>query len=111
MTLGPATGGAIKIDPDEHVTYGLCVGEGLETTFAGRQIGFAPAWSLLSDSGIANFPVLPGLDGLTIFLENDSASRTAANECGRRWQAAERDVFTLRPDIGNDLNDEIREAR
>jgi putative DNA primase/helicase len=110
MTLGPVAGGAIKIDEDADVTLGLCVGEGLETTLAGRQLGFAPAWSLLNDSGIANFPVLPGLEGLTIFLENDDANRRAARKCGRRWHQAGRDVFTLRPEIGSDLNDEIREA-
>jgi putative DNA primase/helicase len=110
MTLAPVSGGAIKIDEDASVTQGLCIGEGLESTLAGRQIGYAPAWALLSAGGVAKFAVLPGLKGLTIFLENDDANRRAARECGRRWREAGRDVFTLRPEIGSDLNDEIREA-
>jgi putative DNA primase/helicase len=59
MTLGPVASGAIKIDPDEHVTLGLCVGEGLETCLAGRQIGFAPAWALLSAAVLQNFQCSP----------------------------------------------------
>jgi len=69
------------------------------------------AWALLSSAGIAKFPALPGLEGLTIFRENDDSNRTAVEECGLRWRQAGRDVFTLRPEIGSDLNDEIREAR
>jgi hypothetical protein len=113
MTLGSMDNGAIKIDPDEHVTMGLCVGEGLESMLSGRQMGYAPAWALLSADGIAKFPVLPGLEGLTIFRENDANGRNqkAIEECGTRWREAGRDVFALRPEIGNDLNDEIRKGR
>jgi putative DNA primase/helicase len=111
MTLGPAKSGAVKIDDDAHVTEGVCVGEGVESTLAGRQMGYAPAWALLSARGIEEFPALPGLEGLTIFLENDEANHRAANECGLRWRGAWRDVFTLQPEIGSDLNDEIREVR
>jgi hypothetical protein len=111
MTLGAAKGGAIKVDLDEHVAMGLCVGEGLESVLTGRQMGYAPAWALLSASGIEEFPILSGLEGLTIFLENDEANRQAANECGLRWREAGRGVFTLEPETGNDLNDEVCEAR
>jgi putative DNA primase/helicase len=31
MSLGPTSGGAIKLDPDDDVTQGLCIGEGVET--------------------------------------------------------------------------------
>jgi hypothetical protein len=113
MTLGAMKAGAVKIDPDKDVTQGLCIGAGLESTLTGRQMGYAPAWALLSDDGIANFPALPGLEGLTIFLENDERNQNqhASYECGLTWWAAGRAVFTVRPIIGNDLNDEIREAR
>jgi putative DNA primase/helicase len=109
-TLGPAKGGAIKIDDDASVTQGLCVGEGLETCLAGRQMGFAPAWSLLSAGGIENFPVLNGLEGLTVFLENDVRSREAAEKCFERYRAAGREVVIQKSTIGSDLNNAIRGA-
>lgn len=49
-SLGPLLGGAIKIDPDEDVTQGICIGEGVETCLAGRQMepSLRPNWSLIS---------------------------------------------------------------
>jgi hypothetical protein len=106
-------GGAIKIDPDEDVTQGICIGEGLETCLSGRQMepSLRPVWSLVSTGGIANFPILPGIEGLHIFAENDAngASAKAVEACARRWYEAGRDVFVITPDVG-DLNDELREV-
>jgi putative DNA primase/helicase len=109
MTLGPMAGGAIKVDDDVDVTQGLCIGEGLESTLSGRAYGYRPAWGVLSDKGIKDFPILSGIEALTIFLENDGncANERAARLCIARWQTAGREVFGLRPDIGNDLNDEL----
>jgi glycine cleavage system H protein len=42
--------GAIKFDPDEDVTQGLSIGEGVETTLSGRQMGLRPVWSLVSSA-------------------------------------------------------------
>jgi putative DNA primase/helicase len=64
LTLGTIACGAVKLDPDEEVTQGLCIGEGIETCLAGRQMRLRPVWALLGTSGLANFPVLPGVDGL-----------------------------------------------
>ena len=110
-SLGAIGGGAIKIDPDEDIEQGLCIGEGVETCLAGRQMGLRPVWSAVSTSGIEKFPILPSLDGLHIFKENDAngASGKAVEECARRWYEAGRDVIIVEPDIGNDLNDELRE--
>jgi hypothetical protein len=111
MGLGPITGGAIKIDPDEDVTQGLCIGEGVETCLSGRQMGLRPVWSVVSTGGIAAFPVLPGLDGLHIIRENDAngASANAVEACARRWHEAWRDVVIADPDTAKDLN-ELRET-
>ena len=77
-SLGQVTGGAIKFDPDEDVTQGLCAGEGVETCLSGRQMGFAPVWSLINTAGIAAFPVLPSVDGLHIFSRNLTPMALAA---------------------------------
>jgi hypothetical protein len=112
LSLGPSFEGAIKLDPDEDVEQGLCIGEGVETTLSGRQMeGLHPAWALLNTGGIANFPILPGIDGLQILMENDAngASARAAQRCASRWHLAGREVLIVTPDADcNDLNDELR---
>jgi len=110
MSLGLLLGGAVKIDPDEDVTQGICIGEGVETCLSGRLIGYRPVWSVLTTSGVAGFPLLPGIDGLTIFGERDAkgASERAIRACAERWLAAGKEVLTAWPMGGNDLNDELR---
>jgi hypothetical protein len=108
--LGPAGGGAIKLDTDEAVSIGLVIGEGIETCLSAAQMGFQPVWALGSAGAIANFPVLPGVDGLTIALEDDDANRNAVARCAERWRAAGRDVLGVRDPRGGDLNDAIRRA-
>jgi putative DNA primase/helicase len=113
LSLGQVASGAIKIDPDEDAAQRLCIGEGVETCLSGRQMGLRPVWSAVNTGGIANFPVVPGVDGLHIFRENDAngASAKAVEACARRWYEAGRDVVVVDPDTGNDdLNDELQEA-
>jgi hypothetical protein len=71
-----------------------------------------PAWALLSTSGIANFPVLPGIEGLHLFKEHDvnGASANAVEACARRWHELGCTVLIVTPNQGKDLNDEYREA-
>jgi hypothetical protein len=110
LTLGPIACGAVKLGPDEDVTQGLGIGEGVETCLAGRQMGLRPVWALLGTSGLASFPVLPGVNGLHICRERDAANERAAWACGDRWHMAGRDVFHVYPERGNDLADELRGA-
>ena len=109
MSLGSITGGAIKLDPDETVEQGLSIGEGIESSLSGRQKGLRPVWSAVNTGGIENFPVLPGIEGLHLFAENDEngASRKAVAICGRRWHDAGCDVRIVTPENGKDLNDEL----
>jgi putative DNA primase/helicase len=70
--------------------------------------GFAPAWAL--GGGLRNFPVLAGIDALSIFVDNDAngVGQKAAATCSDRWVAAEREVFHILPDaVGADMNDVI----
>jgi Toprim domain/CHC2 zinc finger len=113
LTLGPTKGAAINVDADENVEYGLTVGEGLETCLAARQLGFRPSWSVGSAGAIRNFPVLSGIDALTILVDHDEADRNgrragqeAAHECGKRWRAAGREVRLVIPKAaGADIAD------
>ncbi len=108
--LGPAAGAAVKIDEDANVTIGLTIGEGIESCLAARALGFAPVWALGNTIGIKNFPVLGGVDALTIMVENDEnkASEKAAAACFARWHEAGREVLYARSLWGNDANDAYR---
>jgi putative DNA primase/helicase len=106
---GPVGGAAIKVDADENVTHGLHVGEGVETCLA-RQLGLRPAWALGSAGGVASFPVLNGIECLTLLSENDAASPRAIEACAARWHSAARGVLINRPIGGKDLNDVLPAA-
>ena len=106
--LGPVGGCAIKLDPEEEVLGGLHLGEGVETCFAARQLGLRPTWALGSEGAIGTFPVLAGVECLTILAEPDAEREIDA--CAVRWHAAGREVLINRPVGGKDLNDAIRRA-
>ena len=111
MTLGPKTGTAIKLSCDENVAQGLVIGEGVESVLAAMKLGFRPAWALGGTSSIKSFPVLSGIDVLTILVDNDKsgAGQKAAQQCSERWVAAGREVFRALPNhTGDDFNDVLR---
>jgi putative DNA primase/helicase len=109
MALGPKTGAAVKLSPDEEVTQGLAIGEGVETVLSGMQLGFCPAWALGDAAAVENFPVISGIDALSIFVDNDASGRgqSAALKCSARWTQAGREVFRVVPDRCGDDMDEI----
>jgi hypothetical protein len=111
--LGPVGGAAIKLDADEDVTLGLFIGEGLETCLAARQMGLNPAWATGSVGAIAAFPVLPGVDALTVLGEIDphDTNLRAAHAVERRWRAADREVFYTISQFGKDMNDALAGGR
>jgi putative DNA primase/helicase len=104
--LGPVAGAAIKIDDDTDVEQSLTICEGFETGLAGRQLGFRPVWALGSAGAIGPFPVLAGIDALTIFAETDKkgTNKKNARACAQRWVAAGREAFVVDPPQG-DMND------
>jgi hypothetical protein len=58
-------------------------------------------WAATSAVAIARFPVLPGVEALTIFADPDGAGLTAARECCTRRAAAGREARIIRPPAGN----------
>ena len=106
--LGPVAGAAIMFDSFDLVTTGLTVGEGSETCMAARQLGLRPCWALGSAGAVAAFPILGGVECLTLLKEADDASERAVEACASRWHAAGREVFINQPTRGKDLNDAIR---
>ena len=113
MALGPKAGAAIKLSSDESVTMGLTVGEGVETVLSGMQLAFSPAWALGDAGNLRAFPVLSGVECLTILVDNDNSGtgQQAALECSHRWTGAGREVFRVLPErCGDDMNDIVQRS-
>src|SRR5690606_19456602 len=108
--LGQAAGGVVRLSGDDEVTTGLGVAEGIETALA---VPFRPVWACLSAGQLAAFPVLAGIEALTIFADQDATGTglNAARECAERWHAAGCEV-TIRiiEETGADYADTVREA-
>jgi hypothetical protein len=100
-------GGVIRLSADEEVTTSLVIGEGIETC-ATVLLGIGPVWSCLDAGGVESFPLLAGIESLTVLVDADDAGRRAFAAVRSRWRAAGREVIGLEVPIGNDLNDWIR---
>jgi hypothetical protein len=108
-TLGPKAGAAIKLSGDADVANRLTVGEGCETVLSGMMIGYSPAWALGDAGELGRFPVLAGIESITILTDHDAAGAGAAMACSARWTGAGRDVFRVVPrQPGADVNDIMR---
>lgn len=105
LMLGAAAGGVVRLSGDDEVTSGLGVAEGIETALA---VPFRPVWACLSAGQLAQFPVLSGIEALTIFADNDAsgAGQRAANACAERWHGAGMEVtINIIDRIGTDFAD------
>lgn len=93
--------------PDDCVTQGLAIAEGIETALAAAH-AFEPVWSTVDAGNLSAFPVLAGIGLLTIFADHDKAGLAAADECAARWREADRGVRVLTPStVGHDTADEV----
>jgi hypothetical protein len=90
-------GGVVRLHRDDEVTTGLGIAEGIETALAVAATGWAPVWAALDAGNIAAFPVLPGIEALTVFADHDEAGLKAARQCCERWVAAGREARIATP--------------
>ena len=97
MMLGRAVGAVVRLSPDDDVTLGLGIAEGIETSLAILGIGWAPVWACLSTGTMRTFPALPGIEALSIFADHDGAGQKAARVCANRWAAAGREARIVMP--------------
>jgi hypothetical protein len=104
---GPVAGCAIKLDKLDGCGA-LHIGEGIETCLSARILGHRPVWALGSAGAIDKFPIVEGVSTLTLLRENDEANSRAATACRLRWIEAKRDVASIWPAVGKDLNDMLR---
>jgi hypothetical protein len=107
--LGPSKGCVIRLSPDETVIDGLGICEGIEDGLSVINAGWRPIWACGSAGAIENFPLLAGIEHLSIFADRDEAGQKAATACARCWCAAGRavDVYTP-PEGSTDFNDLVK---
>jgi hypothetical protein len=101
--------GVIRLWPDEAVTLGLGIAEGVESALSLAH-GFAPTWAAIDAGNLGALPVLAGVETLVIGADHDPAGIAAAHACAERWAAAGRGVFIVLPEPGRDINDVARAA-
>jgi len=119
MALGPNGGCCIKLTRDEDVTLGLGICEGIETGLSLLSIGCGSIWAAGTAGTIKSFPVLGGIEFLSVYADHDAPSeRTgkragldAAEACARRWVDAGREARIIYPSAERtDWNDVARAA-
>ena len=106
--LGRKRMAAIKLSEDAEVSVCLSIAEGLETALAAAAEYYRPIWALGDANAIGSFPVLSGIESVTIIVDNDvnGVGQRAARDCSERWTAAGREVFRILPtDPGADMAD------
>ena len=107
LYLGPKKGGVVKLTPDADITLGLALCEGLETGLSAVMAGL-PTWACLDCGNMAAFPVLPGVQAITLLADRDEAGLSAARECAERWGAAGKEArIAPPPRAGWDWNDAL----
>jgi hypothetical protein len=104
--LGPA--GIIRLSPDEDVTLGLGICEGIETGVAIMAFGYRPVWACGSLPGLQDFPVLSGIESLTVFADPKPQEVAGAEACAQRWAEAGREARVFIPPADGDFNDLLR---
>jgi hypothetical protein len=106
--LGSVKGTAVKLIADPDVTLGVGLAEGIETALTPICVGWLPVWACGSAGAIKAFPVLTGIEHLTIFADADGSGRglQVARACAQRWQQAGSCCdIVLPPEDGTDWND------
>ena len=107
-SLGPSAGTVWKLSPDEDVTIGLGLAEGYADGLRVVNKGWAPIWVTSGTGTMMAFPVLDGIESLTIFKDADNPGNMAADVCAARWRDAGREVGIVPPLDGKDFGDMAR---
>ena len=102
---GQARGGAVMFTDFADVTMGLTICEGVETGLALLADDMAPVWALGGAGNLGKFPVLGGIEALTIAADTGKPGQDAAAEVAARWRAAGCETLVLTPRKNGDWAD------
>lgn len=95
-------GGVIRLWPDKTVEQGLAIGEGIETCLAAAH-AFTPIWSTIDAGNLSAFPILAGIDALTIYADADESGKRGASICARRWASIAEVTIVTPKQVGADI--------
>ena len=84
------------------MTLGLGITEGLEDGISILLSDWRPIWCAGSAGAIARFPLIGGVERLTVFADRDDAGMTAAGQCLHRWRIAGRQAAVVPPTVEED---------
>jgi len=103
----PTKHGVVRLWPDESVSTGLGIGEGIETCLALAH-AYAPVWACLDAGHVADCPLLLGIEALVIAADHDDAGIKAAKSCATRWVSHGIEVAIVMSQYpGRDVADEV----
>jgi hypothetical protein len=98
---GRAGGAVVMLSDFDEPTAGLILCEGVETGIALWQNEIRPIWACGAAGTLAKFPVMLGIEALTIAADADVTGQRAAAELAERWRANRREVFIIEPPAGD----------
>ena len=98
---GRAGGAVVMLSDFDEPTMGLVLCEGVETGIALFQREVRPLWACGAAGTLKKFPLLGGIESLTIAADADAAGQRAADELARRRREAGREVRIVPPVAGD----------
>jgi hypothetical protein len=102
--------GIIRLSENAEVTFGLGLTEGIENGAAVMASGWRPICACGSLGMLERFPVLGGIEALTIFSDPKAHEIVGARVCAERWAEAGREAVVRIPGAEGDWNDVLGRA-
>jgi putative DNA primase/helicase len=96
-----ARGAVVMLSAFDDVTTGMTMCEGVETGIALFQSEQRPVWACGGAGSLATFPILRGIETLTIAADQDEPGLRAAKQLAGRWEDASREVLIAAPPAGD----------
>lgn len=97
--------GIIRLVEDCDLGHALAIAEGIENAITvAQEAGWTTIWACGSAHGISSFPLIYGIEALSIFADRGEAGQSAARACAERWAEDGREVFVHAPPLAGDWN-------
>jgi len=98
---GRTGGSAVMLSAFDEPTLGLTICEGVETGVSLLMADLSPVWCCGGAGNLAAFPVLAGIEALTIAADGDEPGQKAAEAVAQRWRDAEHEAVIIAPPTGD----------